>query len=83
MCGKYHIGFRAHPAAILQHGGRQDAAGHLGHLITYAELELLDKWVSIIISAPHLGGEKRQVRGKSTKSQEGFIDSSQDNLPAG
>jgi len=54
----YHEGFRAHPAPILQHGGRQDAARHLSHLITHAELKLLDERVGLVVCAPYLRGRK-------------------------
>lgn len=56
--GRYHKWFRAHPAAILQHGGRQDAARHLSHLISHAELKLLDEWVGLVICTPHLRGRE-------------------------
>lgn len=46
--------FRANPAAILQHGGRQHAARHLRHLVTDAELELLNERVGLVVGAPHL-----------------------------
>lgn len=52
--GRYHKLLRAHPAAILQHGGRQNSARHLCHLVAHAELKLLDKRVGLIIRAPHL-----------------------------
>lgn len=52
--GRYHKWFRAHPAAILQHGGRQDATRHLSHLISHAELKLLDERVGLVICTPHL-----------------------------
>lgn len=69
--GRYHKGFRAHPAAILQHGGRQDAARHLSHFITHTELELLDKRVSLVVCTPHLRGEKfgfnKQANNQSTE----------------
>lgn len=52
--GRYHKWFRAHPAAILQHGGRQDAARHLSHLVSNTELKLLDERVSLVIRTPHL-----------------------------
>lgn len=55
---KYHKLFRVHPPAILQHGGRQDAACHLCHLVSHAELKLLDKRVGLVICTPHLRGEK-------------------------
>ena len=56
--GRYHKLFRAHPAAILQHGGRQDAARHLRHLIAHAELKLLDERVGLVICTPHLKQKK-------------------------
>lgn len=62
--GRYHKLFRAHPAAILQHGGRQDAARHLRHLIANAELKLLDERVGLVISTPHLKQEKSLITGK-------------------
>lgn len=51
---RYHELLRANPAAILQHGGRQDSARHLCHLVAHAELKLLDKRVGLVIRAPHL-----------------------------
>lgn len=59
--------FRAHPAAVLQHGGGQDAARHLRHLIPHTELELLHEWVSLVVCAAHLregkkSGTKRQKK---------------------
>lgn len=63
--GRYHKLFRAHPAAILQHGGRQDAARHLRHLIAHAELKLLDKRVGLVICTPHLNKKKKfDITGK-------------------
>ncbi len=56
--GRYHKWFRAHPAAILQHGGRQDAARHLSHLISHAELKLLDERVGLVVCTSHLRGQK-------------------------
>ena len=56
--GRYHKWFRAHPAAILQHGGRQDAARHLSHLVSHAELKLLDERVGLVICTSHLGEER-------------------------
>lgn len=52
--GRYHELLRANPAAILQHGGRQDSSRHLCHLVAHAELKLLDKRVGLVIRAPHL-----------------------------
>lgn len=52
--GRYHKVFRAHPAAILQHGGRQDTARHLSHFISHTKLELLDEGVGLVVRTPHL-----------------------------
>lgn len=56
--GRYHKLFRAHPAAILQHGGWQDAACHLRHFVSHTELKLLDERVGLIIGTPYLRGER-------------------------
>lgn len=56
--GRYHKLFRAHPAAILQHGGRQDTARHLRHLISHTKLKLLNKWIGLVIRTSNLRREK-------------------------
>ena len=61
--------FRAHPPTVLQHGGGQHAPGHLGHLITHAELELLNKRVCVVVGAPHLQGVEE---AGWTKREEGL-----------
>lgn len=60
---RYQEVFRAHPAAVLQHGGRQYAAGHLGHLIPHAELKLLHKWVSLVVCTAYLWQSEREKIG--------------------
>lgn len=66
--GRYHELLRAHPAAILQHGGWQDSARHLCHLVAHAELKLLDKRVGLVIRAPHLPDtELLQTKGRHSR----------------
>ena len=67
--GRYHKGFRAHPAAILQHGGRQDAARHLSHLVSHAELKLLHERVCLVVCTPHLRGEDIYLFYRKEKSK--------------
>lgn len=70
--GRYHKCFRAHPAAILQHGGRQDAARHLSHLVSHAELKLLDKRVGLVICTPHLKERLFYFTGGDTRKSKLF-----------
>lgn len=67
--GRYHKLLRAHPAAILQHGGRQDSARHLCHLVAHAELKLLDKWVGLVVCAPHLRDRRLPLEAGQKKRQ--------------
>lgn len=46
--------WRPHPSSILQHGCREHAPRHVGHLIPDLELELLNKWIRIVICTSHL-----------------------------
>lgn len=59
--GRYHEVFRARPAAVLQPGGWQHTARHLRHLVTHAELELLDERVHLIVRTPHLDTERGMI----------------------
>lgn len=77
---------KSYPSSILQHGSWEHAPRHVGHLIPDFELELLNKWICIIICTSHLEEEffcitevsnywlyNRQSRRNAT---EGFYDSS-------
>lgn len=59
----YHKVLCAHPAAVLQHGGRQHAPCHVGHLVAHLELELLHKGVSLVVGTTHLQGSHTQRKG--------------------
>lgn len=45
---------KPHPSSVLQHRGWEHTSCHMGHLIPHFELELLDKWICIIICTSHL-----------------------------
>lgn len=50
----YHKVLCAHPAPVLQHGRRQHAPRHVGHLVSHLKLKLLHERVCFIVSTAHL-----------------------------
>lgn len=48
---------KPHPSSVLQHWSGEHAPRHMRHLIPDFELELLNKWICIIICTSHLDEE--------------------------
>lgn len=67
----YHKVLSAHPAAVLQHRGRQHSPRHMSHLVAHFELELLHKRVGLVVGTSHLQekGGKRLMANKSVAAQ--------------
>lgn len=53
----YHKGLCAHPATVLQHGGRQHSPRHMGHFIPHFKLEFLHKRIGLVVGTAHLWGK--------------------------